>query len=340
MSRILDTDMHNASQRHSTLSVVCPCYDEAPVIRAFYETLAGVLESLEDLACEVIFVDDGSTDETLSILNDIAQNDARVRICALSRNFGHQIALTAGLDHADGDAVVMLDTDLQHPPDLIPQMVAKWREGYDVVSAVRRDTADTTWFKDVTSKGFYSLINRISHTKIPEGVADFSLLARPAYEQLRRMRERHRFVRGMISWIGFKRAFLPYDAHERPAGRSKYTVLRMMSFAADGVLSFSSAPLRAATHIGAVVTGIGFVYLAAILVRWAVLRDLVPGWASLIAVTLILGGCQLLFIGLIGQYLARVFDEVKGRPIYVMKQTPPRVLTTAQTGENQTQVDH
>jgi len=312
----------NVSEQTVKLSFICPCFNEAEVIRRFHSELGEVLSPLEGVESEIVFVDDGSTDETLDRLNALAREDPRVRVVSLSRNFGHQIALTAGLDFARGDAVVMMDTDLQHPPGLVPQMLEKWREGYDIVSAVRRETAGATWFKNATSKTFYWLLNRLSRVEIPQGVADFTLLSARVYRQLRGMRERHRFVRGMISWMGFRRAFVYYDARDRAAGVSKYTFPRMLSMAVDAVVSFSSTPLRIATGVGMFITFLGFLYLAWILLRAVFVGDLVVGWASLIAVTLILGGCQLLFIGLIGQYLARVFDEVKGRPIYVVKQTP------------------
>ena len=304
------------------ISVVCPCYDETETVDRFYDELRAALDGIEDIEWEVIFVDDGSTDDTLAKLNALARDDGRVRVASLSRNFGHQIALTAGLDSATGDAVVMLDSDLQHPPELIPEMIAKWREGYDVVSAVRNSGDVVPFFKDITSKGFYRLLNRMSPTPVAPEVADFSLLARPVYESLRTMREQHRFVRGLISWTGFRRAFVTYTVRPRPAGRSKYTWRRMRHMALDAIFAFSSTPLRLATRIGFMVTIAGFGYLAWILGRALIVKDLVPGWASLIGVTLVLGGCQLLFIGLIGEYLARVFDEVKGRPLYVQKQAP------------------
>ncbi len=304
------------------MSIICPCYNEADVIDLFYRELVGVLKTLRDVDVEIVCVDDGSSDRTLERLNAIARDDRNVRVVSLSRNFGHQVALTAGLDFARGDAVIMMDTDLQHPPALIPEMVEKWRAGFDIVSAVRRDTDGASWFKNVTSRTFYFVLNRMSPTAIPQGVADFTLLSSRVYPQLRDMRERHRFVRGMISWMGFTRAFVYYDARARAGGVSKYTFPRMVSMAFDAVLSFSSTPLRLATGIGLFVTFLGFLYLIWIVLRAILVNDLVVGWASMIAVSLILGGCQLLFIGLIGQYLARVFDEVKGRPIYVAKQVP------------------
>jgi dolichol-phosphate mannosyltransferase len=312
--------------------MICPCYNEAEIIRAFYEKLSNTLAAIDGANYEIIFVDDGSTDDTLDILNGLADTDSHVLVCSLARNFGHQIALTAGLDFAGGEAVIMMDTDLQHPPELIPEMVQKWKDGFDIVSAVRDDSEGTSWFKNVTSRGFYSLLNRLSRTHIPTGVADFNLLSWKVYRVLRGMRERHRFIRGMISWMGFNRSFVYYTAPERTAGESKYTFFKMLGMASDAVFSFSSTPLLLATRIGLSITLVGFFYLAWIIFAAVFTESLVMGWASLIAVSLILGGCQLLFIGLIGQYLARIFDEAKGRPIYVLKQSPPLPPDAEQSG--------
>lgn len=321
--------MKDSSEHKALLSVISPCYNESKVIGLFYTELKQVLESLEDLEHEIIFVDDGSTDGTLAQLNQMAQEDPCVRVCSLSRNFGHQIALTAGLDLAEGEAVVMMDCDLQHPPDLIPEMVKKWRQGYDVVSAVRNETEGAPWFKNITSKSFYFLLNSLSNIHIPQGAADFCLLSRRVCKVLQKMPERHRFLRGMISWVGFNRTFMPYQAPRRAGGKSKYTFIKMLSLATEAILSFSSAPLRLATRVGVIITLSGFIYLIWILLK---LKQAVPGWASLIGVTLILGGCQLIFIGLIGQYLARIFEEVKGRPTYIIKQTP---VTSQQSDDKQ-----
>ena len=312
----------NPSRSSRFLSVIVPCCNESEVIDMFYERLAPVLRSLDHVDVEMIFVDDGSTDNTLERLNRIAARDHAVRVCSLSRNFGHQIALTAGLDFAAGDAVVMMDSDLQHPPTLIPELVRKWREGFDVVSAIREKTEGETWFKNLTSRGFYTLLNALSSTKIPQGAADFCLISRRVADSLRGMPERHRFLRGLISWAGFPRTFVPYVAPHRAAGKTKYSPVKMVALALDAVFSFSAEPLRLALRAGLTITVLGFFYLAWTLIKGYLLHALVPGYSSLIGVTLILGGCQLAFIGLIGQYLARVFEEVKGRPIYLVKQEP------------------
>jgi glycosyltransferase involved in cell wall biosynthesis len=308
--------------QRSLLSIIAPCYNESEVIGLYYRALRPVLESLENLDYEIVFVDDGSSDDTLDQLNRLADENAAIRVCSLSRNFGHQIALTAGLDAAAGDAVIMMDTDLQHPPALIPEMVRLWRDGYDVVSTIRQSTADETWFKRVTSQGFYALLNALSSTKVPAGAADFCLLSKRVCASLREMPEKHRFLRGLVSWVGYRRVLVPYEAPRRAAGHTKYSPIKMITMALDAVFSFSAEPLRLALRAGLLVTFLGFVYLAWTLIHGYLLNGLVPGYASLIGVTMILGGCQLAFIGLIGQYLARVFEEVKGRPIYLLKQNP------------------
>ena len=304
------------------LSIVAPFYNETEVIGLFYAALRPVLDELRDVDVEMVFVDDGSADDTLDQLNAIAQRDPAVRVCSLSRNFGHQIALTAGLDAAEGDAVILMDSDLQHPPALIHELVRQWREGYDVVSAIRERTAGESWFKGVTSRGFYTVLNALSTTKVPPGAADFCLLSRRMVTSLTNMPERHRFLRGMVSWAGFRRAFVPYEAPKRAAGHTKYSLVKMVTLSLDAVFSFSAEPLRLALRAGLGITFLGFIYLAWTLINGYILHALVPGYASLIGVTMILGGCQLSFIGLIGQYLARVFEEVKGRPMYLLKQEP------------------
>jgi glycosyltransferase involved in cell wall biosynthesis len=304
------------------LSVVVPCYNESEVIGMFYAAIKPVLDSLSWLDYELIFVDDGSADDTLKQLNHIAERDHRVRVCSLSRNFGHQITLTAGLDAAAGDAVIMMDADLQHPPALIPQLVAKWRDGFDIVSAIRQRTEGETWFKNFSSRSFYSLLNALSGTKVPPGAADFCLISARVREVLSDMPERHRFLRGMISWVGYRRAYVPYEAPPRAAGASKYNLVKMVGLALDAVFSFSAEPLRLALRVGVTIAVLGFVYLVWTLGYGYMIKGLSPGYASQIGVTLILGGCQLAFIGLIGQYLSRVFEQVKGRPLYVLKQRP------------------
>jgi dolichol-phosphate mannosyltransferase len=312
------------SEREQVLCVVCPCYNEAEGIGRFHEELKTVLVSFPDLDHRIIYVDDGSTDSTLAQLNALAQGDPRVRVYALSRNFGHQIALTAGLDAARGDAVLMMDSDLQHPPTLIPRLVELWRQGYEVVSAVRQTTGGVSVFKRLSSRAFYWILNRLSEVPLIPGAADFCLLSRPAYTALRRLPERHRFLRGLVSWIGFQRTVVPFEAPPRAAGRSKYTWRSMFRLALDAVFSFSTTPLRLATRLGLIVLAAGLLSGFYFLSQYLGEPGAVPGWSGIVSIVLLLGGIQLTCTGLVGQYLARVMEEVKGRPLYVLKQQPRR----------------
>lgn len=305
------------------ISIVSPCFNEEQVIGLFYAALCKVLDKLPDYDFELIFIDDGSVDRTLDELNGLAARDRRVRVASFSRNFGHQIALTAGMDCAAGDAVITMDSDLQHPPALLPELLRRWREGNDIVSTVRQDTDGVSIFKKLSSRAFYLLLNALSGVQIPEGAADFCLVSRRVALALRSMRERHRFLRALVSWSGFPRALVPYVAAPRAAGETKYTLFKMVGLALDAILSFSTAPIRLATRLGFVITGLGFAYLAWNLILAFRTGRFAPGWASLISITMMMSGAQLIFIGLIGQYLARVFEEVKGRPMYLFKQEPP-----------------
>lgn len=317
----MPTDPGGSARR--TLCVVSPCFNEAAGIRDYYAALKTALLGLDGLEHRMVFVDDGSTDTTLQVLNELAAHDERLLVYSLSRNFGHQVALTAGCDEARGDALVLMDSDLQHPPALIPAMVAKWRAGADVVSAVRIRTADASLLKRLSARAFYALLNSISDTHIVPDAADFVLLSRPAHEALRRMPERHRFLRGMVSWIGFRREFVAYQAPARSAGESSYTLGRMIGLASDALFSFSTAPVRLATRLGLAVVACGMLYFAYIVYTLlAHPEHVVQGWTSLIIVVLILSGVQIVFIGLIGEYVARIFEEAKGRPLYFFKQRP------------------
>jgi len=318
-------DAANPSAR-PTLTVVVPCYNEAAGIEAFYRQVRDVLDGIPRLSGRIVFVDDGSTDGTLEKLNALALCDPAVDVYSLSRNFGHQIALSAGLDVARGDAVVMMDSDLQHPPSLIPEFVRQWHSGFDIVSAVRNTTSGASVLKRATATAFYWLINGLSDVEIIPGAADFCLLSRRAHEALLSMPEHHRFLRGMVSWIGFPRVCIPFDAPARAAGASKYTLFKMMGFAIDALLSFSAAPMRIASRMGMLLVLPGLAYLVYIVYRYFMVGDTVPGWGSTVCVLLIVGGMQLVFIGLIGEYLSRIFEETKNRPLYVLKQRPPTAI--------------
>ncbi|MBI2823293.1 MAG: glycosyltransferase family 2 protein [Planctomycetia bacterium] len=293
-------------------------------MRRFHEALRQTLAGLADCQSEIVLVDDGSSDATPRVLEELSREDPAVRVISLSRNFGHQIALTAGLDAADGDAVIMMDADLQHPPSLIPDLVARWQAGADIVSAVRQSTRGASWWKTATSGIFYRLINLLSDTYVVPGVADFCLLSRRAHQALLAVRERQRFLRGIVSWIGYNRTFVPFEAPPRFAGRSSYGLAKMFRLAMAAVISFSSAPLRMATRVGLLVSAAGFAYLIYILTAWLFFKRIEPGWTSTISVILILGGVQLTFTGLLGEYLAVVYEEAKQRPLYLLKEPSPK----------------
>jgi glycosyltransferase involved in cell wall biosynthesis len=267
-----------------------------------------------------VLVDDGSQDRSWSLIQEQHARDPRFRGLRLSRNFGHQLALTAGLDRAGGDAVVVMDADLQDPPEVVLELIARWREGHAVVYGQRRSRAGEGWFKLVTARAFYRLMQWLSPSPTPLDVGDFYLLDRQALDQLRSMRERHRYLRGMVFWLGFSRVGVPYDRHARHAGRTKFNLGRMLRFAMDGALSSSSAPLTLASYVGLAAAGLGL-----LLGLWAVWEKLtdpsaVIGWASTVVIVLFLGGVQLATIGILGLYVGRVYDEAKRRPLYLVQQ--------------------
>jgi dolichol-phosphate mannosyltransferase len=302
------------------LSVVVSCFNEEACIKETYNQLVKVLTALSDLRFEIIFVDDGSSDSTLSILRDINSKDGRVRVISFSRNFGHQIAVTAGFEHSTGDAVVLIDADLQDPPAVILDMITRWRNGAEVVYGVRTKREGETAFKLRTAKIFYRVINHISDTPIQLDSGDFRLMDRKVVDALIAMPERDRFVRGMVAWVGFRQERIYYERASRFAGTTKYPFTKMLRFAADGILSFSLVPLRIATWMGFITAGcslIGIIY--ALTLR--LLTDIwVAGWTLLFIAMLFIGGVQLVFLGIIGEYLGRVYGEVKRRPLYLIKE--------------------
>lgn len=308
-----------AAQRRR-LSVVVPCCDEEPGIDEFHRRLCESLETLTQLDLEILYVDDGSRDRTAERLLEISARDPRVGVISLSRNFGHQIALSAGLDAAQGDAVVVMDGDLQHPPALLPQFVRHWEAGADIVSGLRRHTEAAGPLKRWSSDLFYRVFNALSDVPIEPRVADFGLFSREVVNALRAMPERHRFLRAMIAWVGFRREFVEFTAPPRLAGVSKYSWRRMTALAITAVTSFSPRPLRIASRLGVAVTLLGAAYLSFILGSWIVTPDrLVPGWTSVIGVVLVVGGTQLVFLGVLGEYVARLYEEAKGRPLYLTR---------------------
>jgi glycosyltransferase involved in cell wall biosynthesis len=268
------------------------------------------------LPAEVIFINDGSTDGTLHVLQEIRAKDSRVAILDLSRNYGKEIAMTAGLDHARGDAVVIMDADLQHPPELIPEFVKYWREGYDVVYAERASREDESRLKKTLSNVFYSLVGRLSDINIPKDAGDFRLLSRRAAEAVRGLREHHRFMKGLFAWIGYRQKAVPYRPEQRFSGVTKWSFWRLWNFAIEGVTSFSTGPLKIATYLGVLVAMFATLYGLFIIGNTLVFGNPVPGYPSLMVVILFLGGVQLIFIGIIGEYIGRIFNETKNRPLY------------------------
>lgn len=303
-----------------TISIVLPVFNESQTLPALYARLAGVMRRLGE-SYELVFVNDGSRDGSLDVLKKLAAEDSKMRVVSLSRNFGHQMAITCGLDRARGAAVIVMDADLQDPPELIPTLIERWREGYDVVYAVREERQGESLFKRATAALFYRLIRRLSRVEIPADTGDFRLLSRRAVEGLRATTERNRFVRGLVGWIGYRQTGVRFVREERAAGETKYPFRKMLKFAIDGITSFSFVPLQMATYFGFLISGASFLYIV-----YAVLQKLltdrpVTGWTSLMVAMLFLGGVQLITLGIIGEYIGRIYEEVKQRPLYLVDET-------------------
>ncbi len=306
-------------KRSDLLSVVVPVFNEQQVLREFYERAVGTLGTIPSLDFELIFVDDGSSDGSFAVLQEMSDRDGRVRVIKFSRNFGHQIAITAGIDHARGDAVVVMDADLQDPPEVVREMVERWRQGYDVVYAERIEREGESRMKLWTAAAFYRLLSRLVSIRIPVDVGDFRLLSRRATNELRHLREKDRFVRGLVSWIGFKQTGVQYQRAKRLAGETKYPFRKMFKFALDGITSFSTVPLKLATWLGYAASLFAFLYLASVFVQKAV-GITVEGWATIMVAMLFLGGVQLICLGILGEYIGRIFNEIKPRPMYVVEE--------------------
>lgn len=305
-----------------TISVVVPLYNEESNVAPLLERIVTILERLPDRPeYEIVLVNDGSSDGTLAAIRTEMRARPHIVLVNLSRNFGHQLAATAGIELASGEAVVLMDGDLQDPPELIESFVERWRAGYDVVYAVRRTRKGESAFKLFTARIFYRVIKRLTNVAIPVDTGDFRLMSRRVVEALRRSPERHRFLRGMVSWVGFNQTGVEYDRDERHSGMTKYPLPKMLRFAVDGITSFSDIPLRFAAYFGFVVSAIAFVYAIVVIVA-KLLRvnapGYTPGWASTIVAVVFLGGVQLISLGIIGEYLGRIYDQVKGRPLYLV----------------------
>lgn len=301
------------------LSVIIPCFNEEAVLRATHERLTIVLSGMNQ-DYELIFIDDGSRDNTQQILAELQLFDPHMRALILSRNFGHQIATSAGLEEAAGDAIVIIDADLQDPPELIPKMVELWREGNEVVYGVRLEREGESKFKLWTAKAFYRLINRLSETKMPLDAGDFRLIDRKVLDVLKSMPERARFLRGMVSWAGFRQIALPYARAARQAGESKYPLRKMVHFATDGIISFSLVPLKLAIWSGFLAIWIAVAGIIVAIIDRFFETNVVRGWASIFVAVLFMGGVQLVSLGILGEYLGRIYTEVKRRPLYVVQE--------------------
>ena len=313
--------MPSLSGSSPAVSVVLPVFDEESTLPVLHRRLTEVL-SATGLSYELIFVNDGSRDRSWGQILDLSQGDSHVCAVNLSRNFGHQIAITAGIDASRGAAVIVMDSDLQDPPELIPALYAKHLDGFDVVYAQRRSREGETWFKHVTAKMFYRLVRRMSTVDIPVDTGDFRLMSRRVVDDLMRLQERHRFVRGLVTWVGYNQAPVFYDRAARRVGTTKYSVSKMMRFALDGVTAFSSQPLRFASHVGAAIAAASLALMVGLaFYKWMGAQGLIPGWTSLAIAVLFLGGVQLLAIGILGEYVGRIYDEVKRRPLYLTRET-------------------
>jgi len=306
------------SRDKEVCSVVIPVFNEEENLELLHRRLSKVLQhSYEDY--EIILVDDGSRDKSLEIMMRLRESNPRVKIISFSRNFGHQMAITAGVDYASGDAVIVMDADLQDPPEVIPQLIEKWREGYDTVYAIRESRKDPI-LKRAIAFAFYRLFKRISEVDVPVDAGDFRLMSRRVVDILRNMPERNRYIRGLASWVGFSQASISYARDERYRGERKYTLWQLVKLAIDGITSFSHFPLRLVTQLGLVVSLAGFLYAAIIIISGLFFGRVVPGWTTLMAAVIFLGGVQLIVVGVVGEYIGRIYVEVQQRPLYLIKQ--------------------
>jgi len=302
------------------ISLVLPAYNEEESLPRLFEALTALLERLGGIA-EVVLVDDGSTDATYAMLLEQHRRDPRFKVIQLSRNFGHQVAISAGLDHAAGRAVIVMDSDLQDPPEVVLEMVARWREGFEVVHGVRISRPGESWFKRASAAAFYRVLRQLTAVDIVANAGDFRLLDRRAADALKSLRERNRFVRGLSSWIGFRQAVVRYDRPNRAAGETKYPLRKMLALATDAIVSFSDAPLYVSLAIGFGVSALAFIAgIVYIVLKLVGYKNLVPGWASIVVILSFLGGMQILLTGMMGLYVARIHDEVKARPLYIVRE--------------------
>lgn len=306
------------SKSKKILSIVAPAYNEEASLDSFYSRLVDAVKDL-DLELEIIYVNDGSQDGTFEVMSKQHESDNRITIIDLSRNFGKEIALTAGLDHVSGDAIVVIDTDLQDPPELIPELVERWNEGFDVVNAKRIKRKGETAFKKITSFLYYRFLYQLSDIKIPKDTGDFRLLSRNAIDDLQKLREKHRYMKGLFAWVGYSQTEITYERDERYAGDTKWKFFGLLDLAFEGLTSFSVLPLRLASMLGVLSAFAALVFAVIIIIKKMMFGDPVAGYPSLVVLITFIGGIQLLALGIIGEYLGRVFNETKNRPLYIIK---------------------
>lgn len=317
-----------------TYSIIIPMFNEAEVIALTYKQLTDTLQQTGE-QYELVFVNDGSRDLTAEIVTKFAKQDKYVKLVNFSRNFGHQIAITAGIEHAQGDALIIIDADLQDPPFVILEMIEKWKEGYEVVYGKRIARKGETWFKKTSAKWFYRILRTMTNVDIPSDTGDFRLIDRKVADALNRLNEKNRFVRGLVSWVGFKHTSVEFLREERAAGETKYPLRKMIGFALDGITSFSYKPLRLASYLGFILSFFSFLYLLVILFQRLFTDTTVPGWTSLIAINLLFNGIILILLGVIGEYIGRIYDESKNRPLYIVSEViTQQKLTGEQCSEN------
>ena len=307
------------------ISIVAPIYNETDCLQEFYKRVSGVMESTGE-AWEMVLIDDGSQDGSTDQIRELAKNDPKVKPVIFARNFGHQVAVTAGLDYSRGAAVVIIDADLQDPPEVILDLIAKWREGYQVVYAVRGEREGESWFKTFTASIFYRIIHRITDVKIPLDTGDFRLMDRKVVNVLNTMREKHRFLRGMSAWVGFKSIGVTYKRSARFAGETKYPLKKMIKLALTAITGFSYFPLQLATYVGFIAAGISIVTIPIVIIMRVAGSQAFFGQATTLLAVLFLGGVQLISLGILGEYLGRIYDEVKGRPLYIVSEAPEKPI--------------
>jgi dolichol-phosphate mannosyltransferase len=304
-----------------TYSIVAPIYNEIETLSVLYRRVSEIIDRTGE-TWEFVMVDDGSTDGSVERIRELAEQDDRIRPVIFARNFGHQIAVTAGLDYSRGDAVVVIDADLQDPPEVILNLIEKWKQGFEVVYAVREKREGENWFKLATAAAFYRIIQRITDVDIPLDTGDFRLLDRKVVAVMKQMRERHRFLRGMSVWVGFKQTGVTYEREERYAGQTKYPLRKMLKLASDAVTGFSTFPLQLAMFLGLMAAGLGLLALLILIALRLAGSSAFSGQALTLIVVLFLGGVQLIFLGILGEYIGRIYDEAKGRPLYIVREAP------------------